>query len=89
MDNQTPDIRNEVLNAIVDGAMAKVRTYPHWRDWKVKHDALSDKINGREMNRELFDVVWQGINLYAEEMFKLGWELRANPSGLFELPDDR
>lgn len=71
---------SEVFNTIMDAARKKVETLPEVAEWQKAEEAL-------ELDAKEWGVVWSGINLYTEVMFKLGWELRGNPDKLFDLPD--
>lgn len=77
-------MNSEVFNTIIDATREKARTLPEVAEWHEAYESLSKKFGD---DGELFDVVWSGINLYTEVMFKLGWELRGDPDKLFDLPD--
>ena len=82
-------MRNDIMFKIIEACQARVHDTPEWQEWSLRDSALTDKIAQQtpQLSAAYFDVVWGGVNLYSEQMFRLGWEMRANPNALFELAD--
>ena len=80
---------NDIMFKIIEACQARVHATPEWQEWNARQEALTDKIEELtpQLSSDYFDVTWGGANIYSEQMFRLGWEMRANPNALFELAD--
>jgi hypothetical protein len=82
---------NTIFHAVVDSSRTAVSDTLALTEWRAQHDLLAAKIfeQSDELGDEFEKVIWEGINLYGEAQFLMGWQLRGNPDKLFELPEDQ
>ena len=80
---------NQMLKNTIDSCLAKVAAMPRTQEWEASFAVVDNKVSdiSVDLNDEISDALWRAVTIYAEEMFKLGWELRGDPTKLFDLPD--
>jgi hypothetical protein len=81
-------VKNTVFQGILDSSRMAIADMPALIEWRSQCKLLETKIfeQSDELGREFEKVIWDGINLYSEAQFLMGWQLRDDPNKLFELP---